>query len=152
MRAANKQDGNAICGLIAELCRYEGIRNSSFTEKDFARDGMGLDKAFSTIVAEVDGKVVGFLTYYQGYDMPSATRGHHLGDFYVREDMRRNGIGQALFKELAQITLARKFAWISWTVLEKNEPALAFYKKVNAILRHDVKFMAIGKMALQKIS
>lgn len=151
VRAATKRDGKAISQLIAELCRYEGVRNSTFNENDFARDGTGMDRAFSALVAEVEGKIIGFLTYYPGYDLPSATRGHHLGDFFVLEQFRRSGIGKALFSELARVTLARNFSWVSWTVLEKNDPALAFYKKLSAVLRNDVKFMAIGKIALGRV-
>jgi len=150
IREAGKKDSAEIVKMLAALCEYEGLRKSTFTDSDFLRDGHGLSRAFNTIIAEMDGVVAGFMTYYAGYDMPSATRGFHLGDFFVKPEFRRNGIGKSLFCRLAEITLKKKYSWVSWTVLDKNSPAIALYNKMGAVTPDGVTFMAIGRNGLER--
>ena len=56
----------------------------------------------------------------------------YLEDLLVTEKMRGKGIGQLLFNELFKEAKARQLNGIAWQVLEWNEPAIKFYKKLNA--------------------
>jgi GNAT superfamily N-acetyltransferase len=58
----------------------------------------------------------------------------YLEDILVTGSMRGNGIGKKLFETLIQEAAEKGFKRIAWQVLEWNEPAINFYKKLNAEL------------------
>ena len=58
--------------------------------------------------------------------------GIYLEDLYVRPELRGRGIGGALLRHLAQLALERGCGRLEWSVLDWNEPALAFYQSIGA--------------------
>ena len=56
----------------------------------------------------------------------------YLEDFVVTENARQKGIGTLLFNALIAEARAKNFTGIVWQVLDWNEPAIKFYKKLNA--------------------
>jgi GNAT superfamily N-acetyltransferase len=55
----------------------------------------------------------------------------------VREEFRGKGIGKILMAECAAIALREGFWAMRWEVLEWNQPAIDFYKKLGAKFLHD---------------
>ena len=51
----------------------------------------------------------------------------------MREFARGNGIGEALLRRLARVTLEMEGGRLEWSVLNWNEPAIGFYKKLGAV-------------------
>jgi GNAT superfamily N-acetyltransferase len=49
----------------------------------------------------------------------------------VKQSHRRRGIGKLLFNFLVQIAKDEQVKRMSWQVLNWNEPAISFYKKIN---------------------
>ncbi len=65
----------------------------------------------------------------------STWTGHHgiyLEDLYVRPEARGQGIGTSLLAELAALARRERYTRIEWSVLDWNEPALAFYRSIGA--------------------
>jgi len=58
----------------------------------------------------------------------------YLEDLLVTEKLRGKGIGSLLFDELIKEAKAKALNGIVWQVLEWNEPAIKFYKKLDASL------------------
>jgi len=58
----------------------------------------------------------------------------YLEDLVVTETYRRYGVGKKLFDAYARRALELGVKRLKWQVLEWNEPAIAFYKKLNANL------------------
>jgi GNAT superfamily N-acetyltransferase len=56
----------------------------------------------------------------------------YLEDLFVRSDARGSGLGKALLCALAQIAIERDCARLEWWVLDWNDPAIQFYKKLGA--------------------
>ncbi len=88
---------------------------------------------FQCIVAEVDKVVVGFALSYPKY---STWEGPcvYLEDLYVTQTHRRGGLGRRLFLEVARRSAQAGCARLQWQVLDWNEPAIAFYKSLNAVI------------------
>lgn len=134
IREAVESDMEAVHGLIVELAVYEkepdGVIN---TVENLKKDGFGPDKIFDCNVAEVDGKIVGFVLMYTSY---STWKGRclYLEDFYVQEAYRGTGIGKKLFQLVVDEAIKRKAPRLDWQVLAWNEPAIKFYEKNNAII------------------
>ena len=160
IRDATFADAEAIVELVRALALFEESGDASFTADDFLKYGFGEKPSFRVIVAESGNKlphdkttdsIIGFLMYYEGYDLASASHGTHLADIFVHENARGQGAGRALIRELAQRTLAAGGQWVSWTVLKKNRAAKKFYTDLGAS-NVNVDFMAWGASALTKLA
>lgn len=58
--------------------------------------------------------------------------GIYLEDLFVKPELRGNGIGKILLTYLGKLALERDCGRIEWAVLDWNEPAINFYKKLGA--------------------
>ena len=95
------------------------------------QSGFGQNRVWWAFVAEAEGIVHGFALYYIRYSTWKGQR-MYLEDLIVTEALRGKGIGKLLFDELVKEARVKGFNGITWQVLEWNEPAINFYKKLNA--------------------
>ncbi|MBM3621383.1 MAG: AAC(3)-I family aminoglycoside N-acetyltransferase [Alphaproteobacteria bacterium] len=91
---------------------------------------------FITIVALVDGAVVGGLAAYQLHKFERARSEIYIYDLAVAEPYRRRGVATAVIAELQDIA-ARRDAWVVYVQADLgDEPAIALYSKLG--VREDV--------------
>lgn len=134
IREARRGDEEAIHSLICELALYEKAPDEVINTVDQLRIDLFEDPVCEALVVENDlQEVVGFALYYQSY---STWKGRclYLEDFYVKPEFRRGGIGSRLFSKVVDLAKERGVKRMDWQVLDWNEPAIAFYKKHEAIL------------------
>ncbi len=84
------------------------------------------------IVAEWEGKVVGFALFFSNYSTFLTQPGLYIEDIFVLPNYRRQGIGKALLNYVINLANERDAGRIEWSVLDWNEPAIAFYEKMGA--------------------
>lgn len=132
IRKAVKEDCPRLLELVRELALFEKAPEQvTVTPEHFAESGFGSHPVWWAFVAETDGVIHAFALYYIRYSTWKGQR-MFLEDLIVTEKMRGKGIGQLLFAELFKEAKARQLNGIVWQVLEWNEPAIKFYKKLNA--------------------
>ena len=132
IRKAVKEDCTRILELIRELAVFEKAPDEvTVTQKHFEESGFGKSPVWWAFVAESAGVVQGFALYYIRYSTWKGQR-MYLEDLLVTEEMRGKGIGTLLFDELIKEAKSKGFNGITWQVLEWNETAINFYKKLNA--------------------
>ncbi|MBC7494665.1 MAG: GNAT family N-acetyltransferase [Flavobacterium sp.] len=132
IRNAVEQDMPNVLKLIKELATFEKQPDAVvITADDLARDGFSKNPLFYTFVAEVDNKIIGIAIYYYRY---STWKGKtlHLEDLIVQQPYRGIGAGYALYAEIIKQGKKEGVRRIEWAVLNWNEPAIAFYKKLGA--------------------
>lgn len=133
VRPARAADMKAVRALIVELAEYEKAPD----EVTLTLDQLERDLAagcFEVTVAEAqDGTVVGMALHHARY---STWKGKtwYLEDLVVTESWRGRGVGRALFSEVAATAQSRESQRLEWQVLDWNEPAIGFYKALNASL------------------
>jgi ribosomal protein S18 acetylase RimI-like enzyme len=148
VRTATESDAEAIGALAAEFQAYLrdlGDRTTlAFGATEFLRDGFGERAAFAGVVAEVDGQVVGYALYHDGYDTDRGRRLVHLIDLYVRAASRRRGIGRALMDRAAEVGRERGAEMMFCSVYKPNALAHAFYGRLGArCTAADLDWMAL---------
>ena len=83
-------------------------------------------------IGEYDGEGVGFALFFHNFSTFLGRPGIYLEDLYVRPAMRGRGIGKALLAHLARLAVERRCGRLEWSVLDWNEPSIAFYRSLGA--------------------
>ena len=137
IRDAKKEDCIKMMELIRELAVYERAPEEvTVSFEHFVESGFGPSPVWFAIVAEVEKTVVGFALYYIRYSTWKGQR-MYLEDILVTESFRGKSIGRKLFDELIEICRAKKYSGMVWQVLNWNEPAINFYKKIEGVTFDD---------------
>jgi len=133
IRAATVNDVGLLKALIYELAEYERERQFvMITEADLVRDGFGLAPKFRALIAEWDGQAAGYALFFGFYSTWEGRPGLFLEDLFVREAFRGKGVGGALLAKVAGIALRENCYGVRWEVLDWNQPAIDFYKRLGA--------------------
>ena len=131
---ATRKDIPLIRELILELAEYERALpgEAPVTEKDLAKTLFGKQPAAEVLIAYLGDEPAGFALFFHNYSTWLGKRGIFLEDLFVRPAMRKHGIGFALLQEIARIALKRDCGLMDWSVLDWNELAISFYKRIGA--------------------
>ena len=133
IKKAVKEDCSRMLELIEELAVYEKEPTAVTVSFDhFVESGFGENPVWWAFVAEIEGKVEGFALYYIRYSTWKGQR-MYLEDLLVTEKLRGLGVGKLLFDQLFEEAKEKKFNGIAWQVLDWNEPAINFYKKLGNV-------------------
>ncbi|MBC6699796.1 GNAT family N-acetyltransferase [Hymenobacter puniceus] len=145
IRRGREADLPQVLGLIQELADYEKAPHEvTNTLADMQRDGFGPNPIFHFFVAvavavavaeaeQPNETIVGIALYYTAY---STWKGRmlYLEDLVVTEAARGTGLGRQLFDAVVAEARRTGAHRLRWQVLEWNEPAINFYRKVGAHL------------------
>jgi GNAT superfamily N-acetyltransferase len=153
IRQAQEADANAIFALIQELAHYEKLTHQvTGTPETLAEHLFGTPAYAEAIVAEAQGRLIGFALFFKNYSTFLTKPGLYLEDLYVQDAYRGQGIGKALLKAVAQIAQARGYGRLEWTVLDWNETAITFYQKMGAEVLPDWRICRVTEESLQSMS
>ncbi|MFL6539886.1 MAG: GNAT family N-acetyltransferase [Chthoniobacterales bacterium] len=133
IRPAAQGDVPVVAQLIRELAEYERAPQEAIATEEGLREVLfGPEPAAHVLLALENEQPVGFAIYFFNFSTWLGRPGLYLEDLFVRPDVRGKGYGRALLVRLAQIADERGCGRMEWAVLDWNEPAIGFYKKLGA--------------------
>jgi GNAT superfamily N-acetyltransferase len=133
IRPAQKSDVPAILQLIRDLAEYERAPNEAVATAENLEEALfGERPAAEVLLGEENGEPVCFALFFYNFSTWLGRRGLYLEDLFVRPDVRGKGYGRALLVRLAQIAREQGCGRMEWAVLDWNEPAIQFYRKLGA--------------------
>ena len=133
IRAGEAEDVRLIAELIRGLAQYERLADEvTMTEEKLERALFGPRPYAETLIAESGGKPVGFALFFHNFSTFLAQPGIYLEDLFVLPEHRGEGVGKALLEKLAQLAVERDCGRLEWAVLDWNESAIGFYKRLGA--------------------
>ncbi|HEX2906638.1 MAG TPA: GNAT family N-acetyltransferase [Phototrophicaceae bacterium] len=138
IRPANADDADAIADLWAQLVAYHQLLDEDMPgaalngPKRYARRLVQRvdDSYLRTFVAEVDGRVVGFILGSIVDLMPDIfdqEPGGFLADVFVDPHYRRLGVGRRLVAALTAWFREQNIHYFDWNVAVKNPEGRAFW-------------------------
>lgn len=152
IRPATPADLPLIAQLIRDLAEYERLA----CEVRFDPAVLG-DKLFGphpyaeVVIGELNRVPQGFALFFHNFSTFEGRPGIYLEDLFVRPEARGSGLGKALLSHLAALAVERDCARLEWSVLDWNEPAIGFYKKLGARLLDDWTGMRVDGPALSQL-
>jgi GNAT superfamily N-acetyltransferase len=133
IRTTTEADVPVILSLIRELAEYEREPDAVVVNEAGLREVLfGPKPSAEVLLALEAGKPVGFAVYFFNFSTWLGRPGLYLEDLFVRPNLRGKGYGRALLERLARIAQERGCGRMEWAVLDWNEPAIQFYKKLGA--------------------
>lgn len=119
--------------MVAALATYERAPDQVAGSSELLASALfGPDRCAEALVAELEGATVGFAVFYRTFSTWQCRPGIWLEDLFVPEQHRGAGVGFALLRKLAEITVSRGYTRLEWAALDWNEPALRFYERLGA--------------------
>lgn len=131
-RMAKEKDAGLVMSFIRQLSVYEKMEDSVQATEELLRENLFRKKGAEVLFAVVDKKEVGMALYTAGFAGYLGKQNLFLDTLYVAEEYRREGVGQAIFKKLAEIAKERGYGRIEWICLKENQPGMNFYQKQRA--------------------
>lgn len=136
-RTAIREDVPLIYQMICDLALYENLLNEVVCDEATLEDWLFERHRAEVIFAMVEDKEVGFALFFHNFSTFLGRSGLYLEDLYVMPDYRHQGIGTAMFKELARIALARECGRMEWWCLDWNQASINFYISLGAEAMED---------------
>lgn len=152
IRRAVRNDTPAITELIMGLAVYEHMPECCFATDERIEQSIFDRGEAKVLIAEYDGKPVGFSLYFYNYSTWLAKKGLYLEDLFVQPEMRGKGIGKSLLKTLARIAVEEGCGRFEWSCLDWNEPSIQFYKGMGAEPMSDWTMYRVTGDALIKLA
>ena len=122
-----------ILDLIRELAEYEREPSAVVATEAGLREVLfGPNPSAEVLLALEKSAPVGFAVYFYNFSTWLGRPGLYLEDLFVRPAARGKGYGRALLVELAKIAQERGCGRMEWAVLDWNDPAIQFYRKLGA--------------------
>ena len=133
IRPAQPSDVTTLINLIRALADYEQLTHLvTASENNLTEHLFGEHPYAEAILADWDGITVGFALFFTNYSTFLTQPGLYLEDLFVLPDYRQKGIGKALLGQVIDFAKQRGAGRVEWSVLDWNESAIAFYRRMGA--------------------
>jgi GNAT superfamily N-acetyltransferase len=132
-RAIRESDVGTVLRMVHDLAAYEKSSSECrMTDRQLRAALFGEAPALFGHVAEVDGRVVGFVLWFLNFSTWTGTHGVYGEDMYVEPEYRRHGVGRALFEAMARVCVERGYHRLQFWTLDWNVGTIAFTASLGA--------------------
>ena len=153
IRTATEADVPVILQLIRDLATYERAPEAVVATEAGLREVLfGAKPSAEVLLALENKEPVGFAVYFHNFSTWLGRAGLYLEDLFVRPEMRGKGYGRALLIRLAQISKERGCGRMEWAVLDWNESAIQFYRKLGATPMHEWTVFRLTEEEITKLA
>jgi hypothetical protein len=166
IRPAEPRDVPAILGLIRELAEFEQLLHLvQATPEKLQAQLFGPRPAAECVVVDAPADhaaraqqvhdqdhaapLVAFALFFTNFSTFLAQPGLYLEDLYVQPAQRGHGLGKALLQHLGALAVERGCGRFEWSVLDWNETAIGFYRRMGATVMPDWRICRITGQQLQ---
>jgi GNAT superfamily N-acetyltransferase len=153
IRGAAAKDVPLILSFIRQLADYERLSDQAVMTEDVLRESLfGARPSAEVLLGFLEEKPVAFAVFFHNFSTFLGRPGLYLEDLFVVPEMRGRGFGRAMLVELARIAIERNCGRFEWAVLDWNEPAIGFYKKLGAVAMDEWTTFRVTGEALERLA
>lgn len=153
IRPTTEADIPLILLFIKSLADYERLGHEVVaTEESLKETLFGTHRYAEVIIGYLKNKPVSFALYFHNYSTFLGRPGIYLEDLFVEPETRGLGIGKKMLAYLAQLAKKRGCGRLEWWVLDWNESAIAFYKKIGAKPMEEWTVFRVTDAALDQLA
>jgi GNAT superfamily N-acetyltransferase len=151
--AAREADVAVILDLIRGLADYERMADQVVATEAGLREALFGAHPHAEVVLAKDGdRAVGFALFFHNFSTFLGRPGLYLEDLFVLPEWRGRGVGRQLLLHLAAIAVSRNCGRMEWSVLDWNDPAIGFYKRLGATVMDEWRICRLTGEALARLA
>lgn len=136
IRVARPWHVPGVLALIQELAEFEHLTHELALDAGRLHDALfGVQHCVEALVAEGEtpqAPLLGYALCFRSFSTFRTAPGLYLEDLYVSPSARGQGLGVALLRQVCAQAVARGYARVEWSVLDWNQPAIDFYRRLGA--------------------
>ncbi len=153
IKLATIEDVPLILNFIKELAEYEKVAHEVVATQETLRETLfGENPHAEVIIGHLNETPVAFALFFHNFSTFLGKPGIYLEDLFVRPEARGNGIGQKMLAYLAKLAKDRHCSHMRWCVLDWNESAIGFYKRMGATAMDQWKIYRVTEQALDDLA
>lgn len=153
LREATEDDIPLLLNLVRQLAAYEKLADEVVATEASLREALFHGRRVAeAVIGECAGQPVGFALFFHTFSTFLGRPGLYLEDLFVLPEHRGQGHGRALLTHLAKIAHARGCGRFEWSVLDWNEDAIGFYRRVGAVPMSDWTVFRLSGEALTQLA
>lgn len=153
LRPAGPADVPVLFQLIQALAEYELLSHAVTGNADALYEHLFGSRPYAeAILVEYGGQAVGFALFFPNFSTFLTQPGIYLEDLFVLPEYRRQGIGKSILSYLAQVAVERGYGRLEWSVLDWNEPAISFYRRMGASILEDWRICRVTGESLTQLA
>lgn len=149
-----------ILDLVKGIAEYERLSDEVVATEDALRESLfpstGSGRAgwpgAEVAIGYAGTDPVGSAVYFHNYSTFLGRAGLYLEDIFVKPEWRRQGLGRQLLSYVARVAVERGCGRLEWSVLDWNEPAITFYKKLGARAMDEWTIYRMTGEALERLA
>lgn len=150
---AKPEEVPLILELIRELAAFERLSHQVVATEELLREHLFGSKPRAEVLIAREGPTpVGFALFFHNFSTFLSRPGLYLEDLFISPAFRGRGHGEALLRHLARLALERGCGRFEWAVLDWNERAIAFYRRLGAVPMSDWTGYRVTGMALESLA
>ncbi len=153
IRPARESDASVILSFIKKLAVYERLEHEVVVTQERLKETLfGKHRTAEVVIGYLKQEPVGFALFFHNYSTFLGKPGIYIEDLYVDEKYRRRGFGRALLVHVARLGRDRKCGRLEWAVLDWNEPAIRFYRRLGAAPMSDWTVYRVTGDSLEQLA
>ena len=133
IRKAQPGDAGLVLYFIKKLAEYEKMLDEVEATEEILHRSLFERHAANAIIAEEDGKAIGFALYFYNFSTFLGKPGLYIEDVFILPEYRGKGYGTQIFRHLANVALEEGCGRMEWICLDWNEPSLRFCRNMGAV-------------------
>ena len=147
------EDIKAIHRMMRDFAEFEKLLDwFEITENKLAGVLFGEDSFVEALLASIDGKPVGYAFFFPCFASFRGQRGLYLEDLYIAAEYRGRGVGEAMLREIARFGKSRGFERIDFQVIDWNESAMRFYKRLGGVAMDGTRYFKFSDKAFHDLA
>ena len=156
IRPATEDDVPLILEMVRGLAKYEKLLHEVVADEPTLKRHLFGETPRAEVVflceSDEPGSEVGFALFFHNFSTFLGRPGIYFEDLFVRPEKRGCGYGQLLLAYLAKIALERDCGRLDWAVLDWNEPAIRFYRRLGAKMMSDWRVFRLTGEPLEALA
>ena len=153
IKPATKNDIPQILAFINDLARYERLSDEvTANEASLAEYLFGSRPYAEVIIGYLNNKPVSFALFFHNFSTYLGRPGMYIEDLFVIPEARDQDIGQTMLAYIANLAKSHKCERMEWWVLDWNESAVGFYKRIGAKPMTDWTIYRVSEKALDELA
>jgi GNAT superfamily N-acetyltransferase len=149
IKYATRKDTKDILHYIKELAEHENELDGVTATESTLADSLFRRKAATALLAEFEGKNVGFAIFHYSFSTFLGRPGINLVDLYIEPEMRNKGFGREMLAYLSSLTMKDDCGRLEWWVHDWNDDAKRFYKRIGAVEVDNIRIYRLTGEALE---